>query len=146
MAADAAPDLLRRLYGQVAAPWVARGLNAHFASAPAGTPWSEEWADLEFGRLVALGVRATAQAATPDLVPDLAPYLTEHNEVQPDPAPTAPPVESSFTAFDSTDPINALRDLTPAGVPATGLVDSLGDVPKKITPSAGGGGTGAGYE
>ncbi|RZT84581.1 hypothetical protein EV383_1428 [Pseudonocardia sediminis] len=95
-----------------------------------------------------VGLSGAAQAATPDLVPDLAPYLTEHNEVQPDPAPTAPPVESSFTAFDSTDPVQQLRDFTPAGVPAAGLVDSLGDVPKKITPTFGGGGSGsgAGYE
>ena len=64
VAADAPPDLLRRMYGEVAATWVARGLNTHFASAPARTAWSEEWADLEFGRLVALGVRATGQAAT----------------------------------------------------------------------------------
>ncbi len=65
VAADAPPDLLRRLYGHVAAPWVARGLNTHFASATAGSAWSDDWADLEFGRLVALGVRATGHGATP---------------------------------------------------------------------------------
>lgn len=69
VAADAPPDLLRRLYGEVAAPWVARGLNTHFASAPAHTAWSEEWADLEFGRLVALGGRATGQVTTPVVPP-----------------------------------------------------------------------------
>jgi GNAT superfamily N-acetyltransferase len=65
VAADAPPDLLRRMYGQVAAPWVARGINTHFASATAQTAWSEDWANLEFGRLVALGVRATRRLTTP---------------------------------------------------------------------------------
>ena len=64
VAADAPLDLLRRLYGEMAVPWVARGLNTHYASAPAHTEWNEGWADLEFGRLVALGVRATARATT----------------------------------------------------------------------------------
>lgn len=93
-----------------------------------------------------VGLSGAAQAATPDLVPDLAPYLTEHNGVTPTPAPEAPEVESSFTAFDSSDPINQLRDFTPAGVPVTGLVDSASDVPKKIAPSGSGGDSGAGYE
>ena len=93
-----------------------------------------------------LGLSGAAQAATPDLVPDLAPYLTAHNGVTPTPAPEAPPVESSFTAFDSTDPLNQLRDFTPAGVPAAGLVSSAVDVPKKIAPSGSGGSSGAGYE
>ncbi|MDQ2651629.1 MAG: GNAT family N-acetyltransferase [Chloroflexota bacterium] len=60
IAASAPPDLLRRMYGLVAEPWVARGLNTHFASAPARAAWTEAWADLDFGRLVALGARATA--------------------------------------------------------------------------------------
>ena len=93
-----------------------------------------------------VGLAGAANAAVPDLVPDAAPLLTAHNDVQPDPAPDAPPVEPSFTAFDADDPINQLRDFTPGGVPATGLVDSLGDAPAKIIPSGGGSGGGAGYE
>lgn len=69
LAPGAPPDLLRRMYGLVAEPWVARGLNIHFASAPAHATWSEAWADLEFGRLVALGVRATAPAPAPQAAP-----------------------------------------------------------------------------
>ncbi|MEZ4564933.1 MAG: GNAT family N-acetyltransferase [Thermomicrobiales bacterium] len=69
LAADAPPDLLRRLYGLVAEPWVARGLTTHFASAPARPGWTEAWADLGFGRLVALGARATAPADTLPLRP-----------------------------------------------------------------------------
>ncbi len=57
------------MYGHLAAPWAARGLNTHFASAAVGTAWSEGWANLEFGRLVALGVRETAHAATPPSPP-----------------------------------------------------------------------------
>ncbi|MFN8664164.1 MAG: GNAT family N-acetyltransferase [Thermomicrobiales bacterium] len=69
VADDAPPDLLRRLYGEIAAPWVARGINVHFASALARTTWSEQWADMEFGRLVALGVRETGQVAAPPTPP-----------------------------------------------------------------------------
>lgn len=69
LAADAPPDLLRRLYGLVAEPWVARGLTTHFASAPAHAAWTEAWADLEFGRLVALGARATASMTAPPAPP-----------------------------------------------------------------------------
>jgi GNAT superfamily N-acetyltransferase len=69
IAAGAPPDLLRRLYGQVAAPWVARGLNTHFASAPARAAWTEAWADLDFGRLVALGARETVPVAKPSRPP-----------------------------------------------------------------------------
>lgn len=69
IAASAPPDLLRRLYGLVAEPWVARGLNTHFASAPARAAWNEAWADLEFGRLVALGARETTPAAMPAAPP-----------------------------------------------------------------------------
>lgn len=86
-----------------------------------------------------VGLSGAAQAATPS-IPDLAPLLTAHNDVTPTPAPEAPPVEPSYTAFDSDDPINQLRDFTPAGVPATGLVDAVGDAPKKIIPSGGAGG------
>lgn len=69
MSDAAPPDLLRRLYGLLAEPWVARGLNTHFASAPARAPWNDAWADLEFGRLVALGVRSTGLLATPQAPP-----------------------------------------------------------------------------
>ena len=58
--------------------------------------------------LILLPVLA-AQAATPDLVPDLGPILSAPNDDQPDPAPTAPPVESSYEAFDSDQPIQQLR-------------------------------------
>ena len=88
------------------------------------------------------GVAGTAQAAEPAVVPDLAPLLTSHNDVEPAPAPEAPPVESSFTAFGSDEPLKQLRDFTPAGVPATGLVESVQEAPKKILPSGGGGGGG----
>ncbi|TCK25563.1 hypothetical protein [Pseudonocardia endophytica] len=88
------------------------------------------------------GVAGTAQAAEPALVPDLAPLLTTHNDVQPAPAPEAPPVESSFTAFGPDEPLKQLRDFTPAGVPASGLVEAVVEAPKKITPSGGGGGYG----
>lgn len=87
-----------------------------------------------------VGVAGTAQAAEPALVPDLAPLLTTHNDVQPAPAPEAPPVEPSFTAFGPDEPLEQLRDVTPAGVPAAGLVESVQDAPKKILPSGGGGG------
>lgn len=70
VASDASPDLLRRMYGHVAAPWVARGINTHFASAPAHTAWSDDWADLEFGRLVALGVRVLGPPVSPLLPPE----------------------------------------------------------------------------
>ena len=69
LSADAPPDLLRRLYGLVAEPWVARGLTTHFASAPARPAWNDAWADLEFGRLVALGVRPTTPVVTPPAPP-----------------------------------------------------------------------------
>lgn len=93
------------------------------------------------GLLVAGAAAASggvAQAAEPALVPDLAPLLTSHNDVVPAPAPTALPVESSFTAFGPDEPLKQLRDFTPAGIPATGLVESVQDAPKKILPSGGG--------
>ncbi|GAA1836622.1 hypothetical protein GCM10009836_13910 [Pseudonocardia ailaonensis] len=66
-----------------------------------------------------------AYAATPDLVPDTAPLLTAHNEPEPAPAPTAPYVEGSQTAFGQGDLLNQGRDVAPAGVPVTGLVQSV---------------------
>lgn len=86
------------------------------------------------------GVAGAAHAAEPALVPDLAPLLTTHNDVQPTPAPEAPPVEPSFTAFGPDEPLKQLRDFTPAGLPATGLVESVQEAPKKILPGGGGGG------
>ncbi len=86
------------------------------------------------------GMAGAAQAAEPAIVPDLAPLLTTHNDVQPAPAPEAPPVESSFTAFGPDQPLKQLRDFTPDGVPAAGLLESVSEAPKKITPSGGGGG------
>ena len=82
-----------------------------------------------------IGLSGAAQAATPDLVPDLGPLLSAPNDDQPDPAPTAPYVEPSYTAFDSGEPIQQLRDLAPAGVPVTGLVDVVTKAPKQITPT-----------
>jgi hypothetical protein len=82
-----------------------------------------------------IGLSGAAQAATPDVVPDLGPLLSAPNDAQPDPAPTAPPVEPSYTAFDSDEPIKQLRDFAPAGVPAAGLVDVVGQAPKQITPT-----------
>lgn len=79
------------------------------------------------------GMAGAAQAAEPALVPDLAPLLTTHNDVEPAPAPEAPPVESSFTAFGPDEPLKQLRDFTPAGAPASGLVEAVQEAPKKIT-------------
>ncbi|MEJ8281234.1 hypothetical protein [Pseudonocardia spirodelae] len=89
-----------------------------------------------------VGLAGAAQAATPDLVPDLGPILSAPDPDQPDPAPTAPPVESSYEAFDSDQPIQQLRDLAPAGVPAAGLVDVVSKAPKQITPTVLSGGAG----
>lgn len=69
LAAEAPLDLLRRMYGLVAEPWVARGLNIHYASAPARAALSDAWADLEFGRLAALGARVIAPISTPPTPP-----------------------------------------------------------------------------
>ncbi|MHA6797718.1 hypothetical protein ACVGVM_30080 (plasmid) [Pseudonocardia bannensis] len=81
-----------------------------------------------------VGLSAPAQAATPDLVPDLAPALTAHNDVEPAPAPAAPYVEPSTSVFPDGDVLNQLRDVAPAGVPAAGLVQSaLGST--KIIPN-----------
>ncbi|MFP5022832.1 hypothetical protein [Pseudonocardia phyllosphaerae] len=83
-----------------------------------------------------LASTGAAQAATPDLVPDLGPALsTDHEDQKPTPAPTAPPVEPSYTAFGPDQPIQQLRDFAPAGVPVAGLVDVVSKAPKQITPS-----------
>jgi hypothetical protein len=79
------------------------------------------------------GLAGTAQAATPDLVPDLAPVLTAPTGLEPAPAPEAPSVESSRTAFD--DPISRLRDTAPAGVPVAGLIQSAVGAPTRLLPS-----------
>ncbi|WP_226359898.1 hypothetical protein [Pseudonocardia sp. ICBG1142] len=89
-----------------------------------------------------IGLSGAAQAATPDLVPDLGPILSAPDDDQPDPAPTAPPVESSYEAFDSDQPIQQLRDFAPAGVPVAGLVDVVSKAPKQITPTFLSGGAG----
>lgn len=89
-----------------------------------------------------IGLSGAAQAATPDLVPDLGPILSAPDGDQPDPAPTAPPVESSYEAFDSDQPIQQLRDFAPAGVPVAGLVDVVSKAPKQITPTFLSGGAG----
>ncbi|MFG1638544.1 hypothetical protein [Pseudonocardia alni] len=94
-----------------------------------------------------IGLSGAAQAATPDLVPDLGPILSSDssgpaNDDQPDPAPTAPPIESSYEAFDSDQPIQQLRDFAPAGVPAAGLVDVVSKAPKQIAPPFLSGGAG----
>lgn len=82
-----------------------------------------------------LGLSGAAQAATPDVVPDLGPLLSAPNEAQPTPAPEAPYVEPSYTAFDSDQPLQQLRDFAPAGVPVAGLVDVVSKAPKQITPT-----------
>ncbi|MFT4038845.1 MAG: GNAT family N-acetyltransferase [Thermomicrobiales bacterium] len=69
LAEDAPPDLLRRLYGELAAPWVARGLTAQYVTAPAAAEWSEAWDDLEFGRFTALGAQRVAEVPEPTSMP-----------------------------------------------------------------------------
>lgn len=82
-----------------------------------------------------IGLSGAANAATPDIVPDLGPLLSAPNDDQPTPAPEAPYVESSYDAFDSDQPIQQLRDFAPAGLPITGLVDVVSKAPKQITPT-----------
>jgi hypothetical protein len=82
-----------------------------------------------------VGLTGTAQAATPDLVPDLAPLLTAHDDEEPTPAPTAPYVEPSYTAFEQGDLLNQARDLAPAGVPVAGLTQSAVGAPSRLLPS-----------
>jgi hypothetical protein len=82
-----------------------------------------------------VGLTGPAQAATPDLVPDLAPLLTAHYDDEPAPAPEAPYVEPSFTAFEQGDLLNQGRDLAPAGVPVTGLTQSAVGAPSRLLPS-----------
>jgi len=81
-----------------------------------------------------VGLSSPALAATPDIVPDLAPILTTHNDVQPAPAPQAPYVQPSDEAFPDGDVLNQLRDFAPAGVPVAGLVQSVQGA-TKILPS-----------
>lgn len=71
-----------------------------------------------------VGLSTPAQAATPDVIPDLAPLLTTHNQVEPAPAPQAPYVEPSQQAFPQSDLFNHERDVAPAGVPVAGLIQS----------------------
>lgn len=82
-----------------------------------------------------IGVSGAAHAATPDVVPDLGPLLSAPNDDQPDPAPTAPYVEPSYSAFGPDEPLEQLRDLAPAGVPAAGLADVATQAPERITPT-----------
>ncbi|GAA2873447.1 hypothetical protein GCM10010472_33400 [Pseudonocardia halophobica] len=86
-----------------------------------------------------VGLTGPAQAATPDLVPDLAPLLTAHDDpadgAEPAPAPEAPYVEPSSTAFDQGDLLNQGRDLAPAGVPIAGLTQSAVGAPSRLLPS-----------
>lgn len=81
-----------------------------------------------------VGLSTQAQAATPDLVPDLAPLLTSHHDGEPAPAPTAPYVEPSSSVFAGGDLLNQLRDTAPAGVPVAGLAQSAFGA-TKILPS-----------
>jgi hypothetical protein len=83
----------------------------------------------------AVALSGSAEAATPDLVPDLAPLVTAHNDVEPAPAPTAPYVEPSSTAFPQGDLLNQGRDLAPAGVPVAGLTQSAVGAPSRLLPS-----------
>ncbi|WP_433507644.1 hypothetical protein ACQP04_14995 [Pseudonocardia halophobica] len=82
-----------------------------------------------------VGLTGPAQAATPDLVLDLAPLLTAHNDEEPAPAPEAPYVEPSSTAFEQGDLLNQGRDLAPAGVPIAGLTRSAVGAPGRLLPS-----------
>lgn len=75
----------------------------------------------------------TAQAATPDLVPDLAPVLSAPTGIDPAPAPTAPSVEPSQTYYDA--PLNQQLDFAPAGVPIAGLIKSVAGAPTRLLPS-----------
>ncbi|MCE3554903.1 hypothetical protein LWC33_26040 [Pseudonocardia sp. RS11V-5] len=82
-----------------------------------------------------VGLSGPAQAVTPDLVPDLAPLLTAHYDEEPAPAPTAPYVEPSYTAFEQGDLLNQARDFAPAGVPIAGLTQSAAGAPGRLLPS-----------
>jgi hypothetical protein len=82
-----------------------------------------------------VGLSGPAQAATPDLVPDLGPLLTTHYDDEPAPAPSAPYVEPSSTAFEQGDLLNQGRDLAPAGVPVAGLTQSAVGAPSRLLPS-----------
>jgi len=85
------------------------------------------------GAALATFAGGTANAATPDLVPDLAPVLTAPTGLEPTPAPTAPAVEPSRTAYD--DPINQHLDDAPAGLPVAGLIKSVAGAPTRLLPS-----------
>jgi hypothetical protein len=85
------------------------------------------------GAAALTGLAGTANAATPDIVPDLAPALTAPTGLDVAPAPKAPYVESSSTAF--SDPINQGRDFAPAGVPITALIQSAVGAPTRLLPS-----------
>lgn len=82
-----------------------------------------------------VGLTGPAQAATPDLVPDLAPLLTAHYDEEPAPAPEAPYVEPSYTAFEAGDLLDQGRDFAPAGVPIAGLTQSAVGAPSRLLPS-----------
>ncbi|MEU7818916.1 hypothetical protein [Pseudonocardia sp. NPDC049154] len=82
-----------------------------------------------------VGLSGPAQAATPDLVPDLAPLLTAHYDEEPAPAPEAPYVEPSYTAFEGGDLLDQGRDFAPAGVPIAGLTQSAVGAPSRLLPS-----------
>jgi hypothetical protein len=85
-----------------------------------------------------LAAGAPALAATPEVptaglpLPALPTSPAEDPADGPAPAPTAPYVESSYTAFDAGDVLNQLRDFTPAGGPLAGLVQSAAGTTKLI--------------
>lgn len=52
------PAALPAMSAALAEGWLDQGLTVHYATAPYG-PWTDAWADLGFGRFIALGVRPT---------------------------------------------------------------------------------------
>lgn len=85
--------------------------------------------------LVAMAAPAQAltTADTPQLnLPDVAGLLTAHNDIEPAPAPVAPPIESSLTHFPTGDLLNQGRDIAPLGLPATALVQAAAGATKII--------------
>jgi hypothetical protein len=87
-----------------------------------------------------LAAGAPVLAATPEVptaglpLPALPTSRAEDPAGGPAPAPAAPYVEPSYTAFDTGDVLNQLRDFTPAGVPVAGLIQSAAGT-TKIIPS-----------
>ena len=72
LAADEDISLLSHLYAALAREWVAQGLIGHYITIPARPDMGESWANLGFGRFLALGVRPTEPASMP---PSLHPAL-----------------------------------------------------------------------